>query len=80
MACHNDSTPVFLQADFESKARSVFGIPVYYYISNEELKYYFDLLSEASDDGDAQFQRVLTCATNPRCECYFCKQEESDTD
>ena len=77
---HNNSLPVFLQPGFEVKARDIFGIPSYYYISNEELRYYYDLLSEAGDDADAQLNRVLTCATNPRCSCYFCKEGEDQTD
>ena len=69
---------VFLTAEFESKARGIFGIPVHYYLPNAELEYYYSLLRVADSDADAQLGRVLTCATNPSCRCFFCQELTDD--
>ena len=79
MANFRNQLPAFLHPSFESKARAVFGIPEFYYLSNDELGYYFSLLSSASTDEEARFERVLTCDTNPACNCFFCG-EHNDQD
>ena len=73
MANFSDDAQVFLSQSFVIKARAVFGIPVYYYLGNDELQYLFTLLRDASTDDEARLNRVLTCATNVSCTCFFCR-------
>ena len=68
----------FLTAEFEQKARNIFNIPPFYYVGNDELKYYFDLLKDAEDDDAARTARVLTCSTNVSCVCFACSHGEQD--
>ena len=79
MANFSNDAEVFLSDHFAIKARAVFHIPVYYYLTNEELHYYFTILRDASDDDEARLTRVLTCSTNVSCSCYFCRGEEDAT-
>ena len=80
MANFQNDLPAFLHPGFEIKARGVFRIPDTYYLSNDELGYYFSLLAAASSDEEARFERVLTCDTNPICCCFFCGEANVQDD
>ena len=71
---------IFLTASFESKARRIFGVPPTHYVSNEELKYYYDILKDAQDDDEARTSRALLCSTNIECACFACTQRDSTLD
>ena len=78
MASLHATQKVFLSQQFESKARGIFGIPPTYYLSNDELKFYYEILSKAADDKDAHIARTFACSTNPECRCYTCKQQDRE--
>ena len=76
MAFYYNSQRAHLSHVFEAKARGVFQIPTAHYITNDELKFYWDILQGAADDGEARVARALACGTNPNCRCYACQQAE----
>ena len=66
----------YLSQNFKIKARGVFQVPLWHYVTNDELAFYWDILQNVGSDGEARIARALACGTNPNCQCFACLQAE----
>ena len=80
MAFNHVNQQIFLSSAFEHQARQVFQIPVYHYITNDELEYYFSILKDPLTHDEARTARVLLCTTRVDCPCYACQQNPEEPD